>query len=100
MIINVFCLGLTFLQLRRLSLEVRGRGEAGCGKVRMYWIIAITHASFWGPLYLETSTAWRSSLHRRSVTVEVWSARLQSLLNNLDHFHCSSHFTWASYIPW
>ena len=79
MIINVFCLGLTFLQLRRLSLEVRGRGEAGCGKVRMYWIIAITHASFWSPLYLGTSTAWRSSQERRSLTDEVRPGQVSSV---------------------
>ena len=80
MIINVFCLGLTFLQLRRLSREVRGR-RGGEGKVRLYWIIAITHASFWSPLYLETSTAWGSSLDRRSVTDEVWSLVSQTAVS-------------------
>ena len=74
LIINVFCLGLTFLQLRRLSLEVRGRG-GGEEKVRMYWIIAITHAAFWSPLYLQTSAAWRSSQDRRSLIDEVTAAR-------------------------
>ena len=73
MIINVFCLGLTFLQLRRLGREERGR-RGGQGKLRMYWIIAITHASFWSPLYLETGTAWRSSQDRKSVIDEVSSA--------------------------
>ena len=75
LIINVFCLGLTFLQLRRLSLEVRRRGGGGEKKVRMYWIIAITHATFWSPLYLQTSAAWRSSQDRKSLTEEVTSVR-------------------------
>ena len=80
LVINVFCLGLTFLHLRRLGQEMRGRGggegsQAGYEKVRMYWIIAITHASFWSPLYLQTSAAWRSSQDMRSLTDEVRSAR-------------------------
>ena len=83
MIINVFCLGLTFLQLRRLSLEGRRRGGGEEKKVRMYWIIAITHASFWSPLYLQTSAAWRSSQDRRSLSDEVRSARPWSLESHL-----------------
>ena len=77
LIINVACLGLTFLQLRRLSLEV-GRRGGGEEKVRMYWIIAITHATFWSPLYLQTSTAWRSSQDRKSLTEEVTSGQVSS----------------------
>ena len=98
MIINVFCLGLTFLQLRRLGLEV-GRRGGGEEKVRMYWIIAITHATFWSPLYLHTSTAWRSSQDRKSLTEEVTSVRPRAR-NNLELLHCRLASTWASYTPW
>ena len=95
LIINLACLALTFIHLRRLGQEMRRRGggegrQAGYEKVRMYWIIAITHASFWSPLYLETGTAWSSSQDRKSVIDEVTSPELTGLFSNYLNTHSLS----------
>ena len=76
-VVNVFCLALTFLQLRRLTLEVRQRrpaqrSQSSFERMRMYWIMASVHASCWAPLYLHT-TFWSSDRGggERSVTHQV-----------------------------
>ena len=81
-IINVFCLLVTFHQLRRLDSEYRGSHTAEVSsaevrvsithddlvtmmmqgpvspRIRMYWAVSVVHAGCWLPLYCDTLIQW------------------------------------------
>jgi len=83
-IINIFCLIVTFYQLRRLDREYKQRQSvlvlsdfenerfAAMGaKIQMYWVVSCVHAACWVPLYCDTLIQWTSPDQSTTISHEV-----------------------------